>query len=315
MESETSTPFTMPVKVPQLLDLGPLSLELPTKREHTYSLSILRPLSRSLSPPPSTEPFPTLHPYPPSSVFDTPSDSDDSDDSDAPLPPSGLRTSVAALPESKLRRIMVKLAASNPRFHRAIMKELACAREFTGDAVDTPPETPIKAGREQRRRKRHARKEHMQESDVESLDEASLAHEPQRNFKNLSVTTVGHACVHQGSAAIHSNETSTEEYVYHPGHLDEEVYEFFSPSTNHEPCKVVRTVTMWTCCDEDEWSPGCVSVPAFADHSLRDRDAQVMMNISSSRAFSDSDLEHRYDSENGMRYKASTIPGYGYRSG
>jgi hypothetical protein len=95
------------------------------------------------------------------------------------------------------------------------------------------------------------------------------------------------------------------------GHLDEEVYEFLSPSAEHEPSKVVRTVTMWTCCDEDEWSPGCVSVPAFTEHSLCDKDAQIMMD---SRAFPDSDLEHRYGSENSVRFKAPRNAGYGYQS-
>lgn len=48
------------------------------------------------------------------------------------------------------------------------------------------------------------------------------------------------------------------------GHLEDEVYEFVSRTPNGAAFKVVQTVTMWNCCNEDEWSPGCILIaPAF----------------------------------------------------
>jgi len=50
----------------------------------------------------------------------------------------------------------------------------------------------------------------------------------------------------------------------HSGHLEEDIYEFISVFPEQTP-HVVRTISMWTCCDEDERSPGCVKAPvAFA---------------------------------------------------
>lgn len=69
--------------------------------------------------------------YPPTSPSVDSSDEED-------LPPTSktsLRSSIAELPDAKLRAILVKLVDTNPRFQRAITKELACARV----AGDSPP--------------------------------------------------------------------------------------------------------------------------------------------------------------------------------
>jgi hypothetical protein len=55
------------------------------------------------------------------------------------------------------------------------------------------------------------------------------------------------------------------------GHVQDEVYEFLSRTPEGRSFKVVRTITMWSCCDEDAWSPGCVAAPAHvldSDHPL-----------------------------------------------
>ena len=62
----------------------------------------------------------------------------------------GLRASVAAVPDSKLRAIMIKLAESSPHFHRTIMKELGSAQD-SAESLPTTPTTP-KAYNPQRRR-------------------------------------------------------------------------------------------------------------------------------------------------------------------
>lgn len=52
------------------------------------------------------------------------------------------------------------------------------------------------------------------------------------------------------------------------GRLEDEVYEFVSRTPNGAAFKVVQTVTMWSCCNEDEWSPGCILIaPTFGGRS------------------------------------------------
>ena len=84
------------------------------------------------------------------------------------------------------------------------------------------------------------------------------------------------------------------------GHLEDEVYEFVSRTPNGAAFKVVQTVTMWSCCNEDEWSPGCILItPAF------DRDSGKLAPLDT-RSWSrkdvdvypdDSDLELPYSSD------------------
>jgi len=80
------------------------------------------------------------------------------------------------------------------------------------------------------------------------------------------------------------------DYVYHhPGHLEEDIYEFISVFPEQTP-HVVRTISMWTCCDDDEWSPGCVKAPAAypwqLEHCGHHGDSHLDI-------FPDSDLEPR----------------------
>lgn len=140
----------------------------------------------------SSGPFPdrgfdSPSPYPPSSP------STDSEDDERPDRLStGVRASIAAIPESKLRSIMVKLADSNPRFQRAIMKELTYAHPFG----DSPPTTPTNA----KQRKAHRNKS-------------------RRNCKGLSVSTQD-APVRGYRRALELAELEVpyqNELVYHPG--------------------------------------------------------------------------------------------------
>ena len=80
-------------------------------------------------------------PYPPSSP---------SADSEVEYSSPGLRASIAAVPNSTLRAIMIKLAESSPQFHRTIMKELAQA---SGESPLTTPTTPKIRKPERRRSK------------------------------------------------------------------------------------------------------------------------------------------------------------------
>jgi len=120
---------------------------------------------------------------------------------------------------------MLKLANRDSHFQRAIIKELS---RLEIDPSPTTPTTPTPA----KQRKWKSR----------------------QNVKNLSISTKSF----RGLAQVYHEA----EYMYHPGRLEEEIYEFISvlPERTH----VVRKVMMWSCCDEDEWSQGCVSAPAAA---------------------------------------------------
>ena len=87
------------------------------------------------------------------SSFDSPyPSSSPSTDSEVEYSSPGMRASIAAVPDSTLRAIMIKLAESNPQFHRAIMRELAQA---SGESPLTTPTTPKVRKPERRRSKRH----------------------------------------------------------------------------------------------------------------------------------------------------------------
>lgn len=70
------------------------------------------------------------------------------------------------------------------------------------------------------------------------------------------------------------------------------MYEFLSRTPEEVAFKVVRTIAMWSCCDEDEWSPGCVVAPSYALNPVdHERDQQGMAEFAHSDIFPDSDLE------------------------
>lgn len=74
------------------------------------------------------------------------------------------------------------------------------------------------------------------------------------------------------------------------------MYEFLSQTSEEVAFKVVRTIAMWSCCDEDEWSPGCVAAPSYglkpADHEM---DGKSIAEFAHSDVFPDSDLEQSYE--------------------
>ncbi|KIM39376.1 hypothetical protein M413DRAFT_447304 [Hebeloma cylindrosporum] len=151
------------------------------------------------------------------------------------------------------------------------MKELTYAQPFG----DSPPTTPTN-GRHRKARRNKSR----------------------RNCKGLTVSTQDPP-IRGHRRPLEMNELEIpyqNELVYHPGHLEEEVYEFLSRTPEEVAFKVVRTITMWSCCDEDEWSPGCVVAPSYgvslADH---ERDQQGMGEFAHSDVFPDSDLEQTYE--------------------
>ncbi|KAF5379783.1 hypothetical protein D9615_005702 [Tricholomella constricta] len=159
-------------------------------------------------------------------------------DSDSPHTPSytttvRLRATIATVPETRLREIMVRLVDRSPGFQHAVAKELL--------VPDTAPPSPRRKHRRTGRR---------------SLD--MPAERPCANCgKQIRVEEVEG----QDDAVC----------VHHPGRLEEEIYEFPSRTPEGRAFQVRRKITMWTCCGEDARSPGCASAPAHVRAGPRGR--------------------------------------------
>ena len=69
------------------------------------------------------------------------------------------------------------------------------------------------------------------------------------------------------------------------------MYEFLSRSPDDVAIKVVRTITMWSCCDEDEWSPGCMAEAGFTLPVEHCEYSDKAIEFVHSDVFPDSDLE------------------------
>jgi hypothetical protein len=133
-------------------------------------------MSLSFSPPPWA--YDSTSPYPPSS----PSSSDSEYDREPTHTTAYLRSSIAILPEAKLRNLMLKLASRDLHFQRAISKELS---QIVTEPSPTTPTTPTPA----KQRKWHRK--------------------PRQNVKNLSISTKSFCALAQVQHEV--------EYMYHPG--------------------------------------------------------------------------------------------------
>ncbi|KAG5644657.1 hypothetical protein DXG03_008039 [Asterophora parasitica] len=159
------------------------------------------------------------------------SDSDDSDDAPT-LTPSytttvRLRATIAAVPETRLREIMVRLVDRSPGFQHAVAKELLAV----GTAFDSASASP------RRKRRRSGR-------------------------RSLDTPILERPCVNCGKHVKVDGAGEKEICVHHPGRLEEQVYEFPSRTPEGHAFQVRRRITMWSCCDEDARSLGCASVSA-----------------------------------------------------
>lgn len=102
-----------------------------------------------------------------------------------------LRASIAALPDSKLRAIMIKLAESSPQFHRSLMKELGYA-QTSGEpspASPTSPTTPTARRPEKRRSK-------LTHHKTLTISTQSPIHNPKRHISTATETSSQSDCVY-----------------------------------------------------------------------------------------------------------------------
>jgi hypothetical protein len=161
-------------------------------------------MSLSFSSPPWS--YDSSSPYPATS----PSSSDSEYDRDSTHTSTYLRSSIGILPEEKLRHLMLKLANRDPRFHRAIMKELS---RIETDPAPTTPTTPTPT----KQRKWHRKS--------------------RQNMKSLTIATNPLCALSQGHHEI--------DYMYHPGPfcpssllLESERSLFFSRSSRGRSLRV-----------------------------------------------------------------------------
>jgi hypothetical protein len=158
-----------------------------------------------------------------------------------------LRASIATVPECRLREIMVKLVDRCPEFHHAVAKELL--------SYHTPSSSPL--------RQKLRRPGRPGSSDTIVLNRrCNKCGNYVKHGKGHGYLRHEKCTFHPGTSiwlaprAVPSNDPSIV------GNLEEEVYEFLSRTPEGHSVNVVRTLTMWSCCDEDEWTPGCATAPA-----------------------------------------------------
>lgn len=201
---------------------------------------------------------------------------DSSDEEDLPAFSNmrNLRSSIADLPDAKLRAILVKLADTNSRFRRAITKEVACAR-VGGDS------SPLSTTSSPKRRKSKTghRDIHAPYTPVQPP--------PQPLFHDGIVYHPGTRYLLFCYAVLARILT----VLSCSGHLDEEVYEFLPRMPHKAVLSDMRIIKMWTCCDEDEWSPGCRRAASYiSDNNKHDSPHDIGLTHDDD-VFPDSDLE------------------------
>ncbi len=120
--------------------------------------------------------------YPPPSPAGESSDEED-------LPPTSktsLRSSIAELPDAKLRAILVKLVDTNPRFQRAITKELASARVVGVSPPMSAPSSPRARRSKPRQRAKTIPEAQIQLPALPPLQEEPVYH-PGRSWPAITV--------------------------------------------------------------------------------------------------------------------------------
>ncbi|KAJ7284378.1 hypothetical protein C8J57DRAFT_1216821 [Mycena rebaudengoi] len=136
-----------------------------------------------------------------------------------------LRASIAALPPAQLHSVMARLASSNPTFHRALESRAT---------TTAPPKA------------RHRRR--RQDTPL-----------PDTACTNCHLRFADYAAAHGFRA---DEAPADDECAFHPGQLEEEVFEFLSRTPEGRPLTSRRKIAMWTCCKEEPRALGCRATPA-----------------------------------------------------
>ncbi|KAF9007527.1 hypothetical protein BDQ17DRAFT_1350822 [Cyathus striatus] len=189
--------------------------------------------------PPSDSECELLSAYPPS----TPSVSDTEPDFDPEDTPHTLKTALSMVSESQLRALVLKLAESSPRFQHAIEKELSFSPPVKGTSSPVLKPSRRNKSRRQRGSTKSAR------SPVRCID-----------------------CGQRPETAL-TYESDGDECVYHPGVLEKKKFDCFSANADGQAVLTTQIYTMWSCCYEEETSPGCKYSPVHS-FSLNTRSSE-----------------------------------------
>ncbi|KAF5358814.1 hypothetical protein D9758_008549 [Tetrapyrgos nigripes] len=98
----------------------------------------------------------------------------------------------------------------------------------------------------------------FQHAIARELEATSRHHKSESGQSKL--TNVVH-CANCGQSYRQSAPTTC---VFHPGHLEEEVFDFMSMSPTGLRLTFSKTISMWSCCEDDAESRGCVVAPGHA---------------------------------------------------
>ncbi|KAK0444020.1 hypothetical protein EV421DRAFT_483560 [Armillaria borealis] len=144
-----------------------------------------------------------------------------------------LRSAIASTPESQLRDIVEKLVRGNSLIRRAFVRELRCRSTDT-----TPSSSPSRRRRKVLHKKRRS---------------SERAH-------YFPCTASSPSCINCGRVFLNGWDGGLQKCLsdgpcaYHPGTL--EVFEF-SPTINTHG-RPGHTMKMWTCCEGDPDTSGCI---------------------------------------------------------
>ncbi|KAF8824810.1 hypothetical protein HHX47_DHR7000629 [Lentinula edodes] len=153
------------------------------------------------------------------------SDSEDSDYQNTST--KDLQTIIATVSETQLRATMLKLAGRSTQFRDAVARELNLK---SSQSVTKPS-----------RRSRRFRRSTGSNTSCPPI---------------LTCSNCG-----QGFDGGDTRDTCH----YHPGQLEDEIFEFMSQTPEGRIFKVLKTVSMWSCCEEEPGSVGCVNAPVHVE--------------------------------------------------
>ncbi|TFK21936.1 hypothetical protein FA15DRAFT_57326 [Coprinopsis marcescibilis] len=197
-------------------------------------------------------------------------------------------TSLESTSDSTLREIVVRVASGNPWLQQLLLKEMNRVaslpsshmihrkNKFPTCSLQTPPTTPTTPRSKNQildfegegDSQRLARSKTLKRSGSRTPRKTSRSQRrAQPSAPSLQVAVPSPPEEQTRTQAVHTHirryssdvpSDLTHENGYHPGQMQDEAYEFISRTPGGAAFKVVQTITMWNCCDGDEWSPGCV---------------------------------------------------------
>ncbi|KAJ4480160.1 hypothetical protein J3R30DRAFT_3469852 [Lentinula aciculospora] len=149
----------------------------------------------------------------------------DSEDPEHLNTATDLQSIIATVPEPQLRATILKLAGRSTQFRNAIAKELE-------------PHSPSQT--------------------------ATKSQEGSRKFLQSNTSCPPISICSKCGQVFNDGDTG-DTCHYHTGELEDELFEFMSKTPEGRIFKVLKTISMWSCCEEEPGSIGCVSSPVHVE--------------------------------------------------